>query len=69
MPDSANRSPVALGARLAAEFVVIVLGVLVALAVDAAWGRRQEALQEREYYRTLARDLASDTLEYSFDKT
>lgn len=54
-----------LGRRLVAEFVVIVLGVLVALAVDAAWDVRNERQRERDYYLSLARDLAADTAEYS----
>jgi hypothetical protein len=44
--------------------MVIVVGVLVALAVDAAWELRTEWQQEQAYYAALARDLASDTAEY-----
>jgi hypothetical protein len=50
--------------RLAAEFVVIVVGVLVALAVDAAWEVRSDRRQEVEYYRALAQDVRADTAEY-----
>jgi len=50
--------------RLFAEFVVIVAGVLVALAANAAWEVRSERQQEEEYYRALARDVEADTAEY-----
>lgn len=40
-----------------AEFLVVVTGVLVALAVGAWWQGRQEAVQERAYLRQLAADL------------
>lgn len=51
--------------RLFAEFVVIVAGVLVALAANAAWEVRSERRQEEAYYRALARDLEADTAEYA----
>jgi hypothetical protein len=51
-------------ARLGVEFVVIVMGVLVALGVDAAWEVRSERRQEMEYYRSLAQDVRADTAEY-----
>jgi hypothetical protein len=43
--------------RLLAEFAVIVAGVLIALAVDAWWGRRQEREQAREYLEQLLVDF------------
>lgn len=54
-----------LAGRLLAEFVVIVSGVLVALAADAAWDVRAERQQEERYYVALMRDLRSDTAEYA----
>ena len=39
--------------RMSAEFVVIVAGVLVALAVDAGWGTRQDREREVAYLRLL----------------
>ena len=40
-----------------AEFLVVVTGVLVALAVGAWWQGRQDAATERAYLRQLASDL------------
>lgn len=40
-----------------AEFLVVVTGVLVALAVGAWWQGRQDAAEERAYLRQLAADL------------
>lgn len=51
--------------RLFAEFVVIVAGVLVALAANAAWEVRSERQEEEAYYRALVRDLEADTAEYA----
>jgi hypothetical protein len=51
--------------RLFAEFVVIVAGVLVALAANEAWAVRSERQQEEAYYRDLARDVEADTAEYA----
>lgn len=45
--------------RLAAEFVVIVVGVLVALGVDAAWGARQDRVRGATYLRQLQADLST----------
>lgn len=46
------------GARwFAAEFLVVVTGVLVALAVGAWWQGRQDAASERAYLRQLAAEL------------
>ena len=45
--------------RLAAEFAVIVVGVLVALAVDAAREARDERTQEAVYLEQLRADLAA----------
>ena len=42
---------------LAAEIVVVVAGVLIALALDAWWEDRQAAAQERVYLNQLASDL------------
>ena len=56
----AREAPVGLatGARwFAAEFLVVVTGVLVALAVGAWWQGRQDAATERAYLRQLAADL------------
>lgn len=60
-----NDHRAALAARLFAEFVVIVAGVLVALAAQAAWDVRTERQQEEGYYHALLRDLQSDTAEYA----
>ena len=43
--------------RLLAEFAVIVAGVLIALAVDSWWERRQERGHAREYVRQLLGDF------------
>jgi hypothetical protein len=43
--------------RLLAEFAVIVAGVLIALAVDAWWGRRQERERAEEYLEQLLVDF------------
>lgn len=51
--------------RLLGEFIVIVAGVLVALAAQAAWDVRRERQQEDDYSHALARDLQSDTAEYA----
>lgn len=52
--------------RLAGEFVVIVVGVLVALAVDEWREGRVERARETGYYRALAADLERDLEEYDF---
>jgi len=44
-------------ARVAAEGVVIVASILLALAVDALWDRRSDAEAERRYLQLLDRDL------------
>ena len=41
----------------AAEFLVVVTGVLVALALNAWWGSRQDAAAEARYLALLSRDL------------
>ena len=41
----------------AAEFLVVVTGVLIALAINAWWGNRQDAARERAYLRQLDADL------------
>jgi hypothetical protein len=43
--------------RLAAEFAVIVAGVLIALAVDSWWERRQEQNHARQYLEQLLVDI------------
>ena len=43
--------------RLLAEFTVIVAGVLIALAVDSWWERRQERSRAREYVQQLLVDF------------
>ena len=48
-----------LGRRLAAEFVVIVAGVLVALAVDAARDARQDHVRATGYLQQLRADLST----------
>lgn len=46
------------GARwFAAEFLVVVTGVLVALALNAGWEKRQDIARERAYVTQLAVDL------------
>jgi hypothetical protein len=50
--------------RLASEFVVIFLGVLVALAVEQWWEYRQDRSLEQEYYASLVEDLKIDIAEY-----
>lgn len=47
----------ALWQRLGAEFVVVVVGVLVALAVDAARDARDDRVREAAYVRQLQADL------------
>lgn len=61
---SAGHAHGSLRLRLLGEFVVIVVGVLVALAANAAWEVRVEHRQEEDYYRSLAHDLVADTAEY-----
>lgn len=51
---------------LAAEFVVIVIGVLVALFVDQLIAQRQDRVAEGEYVSRLKTDLAADTLEFAW---
>lgn len=65
MPDQARNGSVSLGQRLAGEFIVIVLGVLVALSVDAGLEVRAEGKREQAYYLSLARDVVDDTAEYA----
>jgi hypothetical protein len=50
--------------RLASEFVVIFLGVLVALAVEQWWEYRQDRSLEQEYYASLVEDMKIDIDEY-----
>jgi len=62
MSDPAPRSRVI---RMGAEFLVIVVGVLVALAVDEWSNSVQERELEREYLQSLSRDLAEDSAAYA----
>jgi hypothetical protein len=48
------------GVQFLRELIVIVLGVLIALAVDAAWSYRQERMQEREHIEALIGDFEED---------
>ena len=41
-----------------AEYLIIVLGVLTAVGINAWWGDRQDAAKEQTYLRQLAADLA-----------
>ena len=50
--------------RLASEFVVIFLGVLVALGVEQWWEYRQDRILESEYYASIINDLKIDVTEY-----
>lgn len=52
--------------RLAAEFLVIVVGVLVALAVDGWTTSRAEAVLELEYLQRLLEDVEYDLFELEF---
>jgi hypothetical protein len=66
-PDRSRGAGLSRGAaRLAGEFVVIVLGVLVALAVDEWREVRAERAREVGYYRALLGDLDRDLAEYDF---
>lgn len=58
MTDEAADPNWSVGRRLAAEFVVIVVGVLMALAVDAARDARSDRLREATYLRQLQADLS-----------
>lgn len=51
---------------LFAEFVVIVVGVLVALGVDQFMAERQDRVAERDYASRLVLDLASDTVTFAW---
>lgn len=51
--------------RLAAEFVVIVIGVLTALAVDQVMERRQERELERELLLGFTENLRTDSIDYA----
>ena len=52
--------------RAAGEFVVIVLGVLVALAADSWNDARLERIEETEYLLRLHHDLQRDTAQHGF---
>lgn len=62
MSDHALRSRVI---KMAAEFLVIVVGVLVALAVDEWSSSVQDEELEREYLEALAIDLGEDSVAYA----
>lgn len=59
MPAEAAAQSSKNSGRLAAEFVVIVVGVLVALGVDAARGSRDDRLREAVYLQQLQTDLTT----------
>ena len=50
--------------RLAAEFVIIVVGILVALAADSAWEDRSNRIQEKEELARLHQEFQG---EFDFD--
>ncbi|KPK65098.1 MAG: hypothetical protein AMS21_05645 [Gemmatimonas sp. SG8_38_2] len=52
--------------RLIGEFLVIVVGVLVALGVDNWAGAASDRRLEREYLERLLEDVQSDLLQYDF---
>ena len=52
--------------QLLADFVVIVLGVLVALALDEYASGRRDRAAERQYAARLAADLAADTTTFAW---
>lgn len=52
--------------RLVGEFLVIVVGVLVALAVDSWVGAAADRRLEREYLERLLVDVESDLVQYDF---
>lgn len=51
--------------RVLLEFVVIVAGVLTALAVDQWRQSREEHVQEQELLRSLEADLATDSMDFA----
>lgn len=55
-------------ARLAAEFAVIVIGVLVALLAESAWQERGERVQEREVLERISEDLVTDSSGLASDR-
>lgn len=59
MTNEASDRDWSLWRRLAAEFVVIVVGVLVALGVDAARDAREDRVREAAYLAQLRIDLAA----------
>lgn len=56
------RRPGATAGRLAAEFLLIVVGVLVALGADAMWDRRGERAEALEYLDALEQDFAENRI-------
>lgn len=61
-----TNSPRSLALRLAAEFAVIVIGVLVALGVDSWAAGRRDRAQETEYLTRLLNDVQFDLQELAF---
>jgi hypothetical protein len=59
-----NKGARATTARLAAEFVVIVIGVLTALAVDQVMEQRRERELERELLLGFVENLRTDSIDY-----
>jgi hypothetical protein len=54
--------------RLAAEFVVIVVGVLVALLAESAWQERGERIEEKQVLERIAEDLEADSTSLVVDR-
>lgn len=57
--SSSSRLPIL---RLASEFTVIVVGVLVALLAESAWQERGERAEERDVMRRIEDEIRSDSL-------
>ena len=52
--------------RATSEILLIVVGVLLALAIDAWWAERQQRDSERRYLESLLADVRTDVNEYAF---
>lgn len=53
--------------RVVAELVIIVLGVLIALGVDASWGRMQDRAREAELLADLSEEFAENEVRLRAD--
>ena len=51
--------------RATSEILLIVVGVLLALAIDAWWAERQQRDSERRYLEALLADVRTDVNEYA----